>query len=206
MKLFIRLSVVILLTGMVSSAGTKYVSVFRSPKAGPSELAGLKVAAFVVIPDQGIREGREETLAEELRSRGVDCIAGYMILPGELVKDREKAKAFLKKAGVHGAVLMRLVSDEEKTYTSPGSIWYTQPYYPTFWGYWNYSWSAVYIPEYTWKERVVTLETLIYSIDRDELLWAGRSETSKPKDIKKFVKDLVDAAGKELRKAGLVSK
>jgi len=99
---------------------------------------------------------------------------------------------------------MRLVSDVERTEVSPA--WYSQPYYPSFWGYWNYGWSSVYIPEYTYTERVITLETMIYSIDRDELLWAGRSETTKPKDIKKFVKDLADETGKRLRKAGLVRK
>lgn len=48
--------------------------------------------------------------------------------------------------------------------------------------------------------------TLIYSSERDELLCAGRSETTKPKDITKFVKDLVEETGKELRKARLIKK
>ena len=205
MKSYLHVFAFILLTGSLSMAGsTKYVSTFMSPKAGLMDFSGKKIAAFVMIPDQGIREGREETLATEMRSRGLDCIAGYMILPGELVKDREKAKEFLKKAGINDAVLMRLVSDVERTEVSPA--WYSQPYYPSFWGYWNYGWSSVYIPEYTYTERVITLETMIYSIDRDELLWAGRSETTKPKDIKKFVKDLADETGKRLRKAGLVRK
>ncbi len=206
-RLSLELIAIVLMAGQFSQAGsTRYVSVFKSPRAGLIDFSGKKVAAFVVIPDQGIREGREETLASELRRRGVDCIAGYMILPGELVKDREKAKEFLRKAGVSGAVLMRLVGDEEKTFSTPDAIWYSQPYYPSFWGYWSHGWSAVYTPGYTWTERVITLETVIYSLDRDELLWAGRSETTRPKDIQKFVKDLVDAAGKELRKAGMVNK
>ncbi len=206
-RLSLQLIAVVLTVCQFSQAGsTKYVSIFKSPRAGLINFAGKKVAAFVIIPDEVMREGREETLASELRRRGADCIAGYMVLPGALVRDREKAKQFLSKAGINGAILMRLVGDEEKTYSSPGTVWYAQPYYPTFWGYWNYGWSAVYTPGYTYTERVVTLETLIYSLDKDELIWAGRSETTKPKDIQKFVKDLVDAAGKELRKAGLVSK
>ena len=48
--------------------------------------------------------------------------------------------------------------------------------------------------------------TLVYSIEQDELLWAGQSETANPKDVRKFIKDLVDAAGKEMRKSGLVKK
>ena len=207
MKLCLKILTVIVLTLTLAWAGsTKYVSIFLSPKAGALEFSGKRVAAFVVLPDPLMREGREETLAEELRQRGLDCFAGYTVLPGELVRDREKAKQFLEKAKISGAVLIRLVGDEERTSYSPGTVWYAQPYYPTFWGYWNYGWSAVYTPGYTWTDRVITLETLIYSIDKDELLWAGRSESTNPKDIKKFVKDLVDEAGKQMRKAGLVKK
>ncbi len=207
MKLCLQISFAVLLTLTLATAGsTKYVSIYLSPAAGPGSLAGKRVAAFVVIPEQSMREGREETLASELRQRGLDCMAGYTVLPGEFVRDREKAKEFLKKANISGAVLIRLLGDEEKTSYSAGTVWYTQPYYPTFWGYWNYGWAAVYVPGYKWTDRVITLETLIYSIDKDELLWAGRSESTNPKDIRKFVKDLVDAAGKEMRKAGLVQK
>jgi hypothetical protein len=207
MKFRFLLIVIIFQSCTLSFAGsTKYASVFKSPRVGLIDFSGKKVASFVIIPDEVFREGREETLAEELRRRGTDCIAGYTILPGELVRDREKSKAFLKKAGVSGVVLIRLVGDEEKTSYSPSVAWYSQPYYSSFSGYWNYGWTTVYSPGYAWTDRVITLETTIYSIDTDELLWAGRSETTNPKDIKKFVKDLVDAAGKELRKAGLVKK
>ena len=193
-------------SALLWAGSTKYVSVFRSPRAGLTELAGKKVAAFVIIPAGEFREGREETLAAELRDRGVDCIAGYMILPGPLVRDREKSKQFLEKAGISGVVMVRLIGDEERTTSSPATVWYTQPYYQGFNSYWGYGWSAVYMPGYTWTDKVITLETLIYSIDKDELIWAGRSESTNPKDIQKFVQELVKAAGKELRKAGLVSK
>jgi hypothetical protein len=198
-------AVVALLMSILLFAGTKYASIYQNPRAGMIDFSGKKVAAFVIIPDEVFREGREETLAEELRSRGIDCVAGYTVLPGPLVKDRAKAKEFLNKAKISGAVLMRLVGDEERVTASAGA-WYSQAYYPSFWGYWGYTWSAVYVPGYTWTDRVITLETAIYSIEKDQLLWAGRSESSNPKDIKKFVKDLCNAAGKELRKAGLVQK
>ena len=198
--------VFLLTCSLVWAGSTKYVSVFRNPRAGLTDLSGKKVAAFVVIPAEEIREAREETLATEMRARGIDCIAGHLILPGPLVRDREKAKAFLEKAGVNGVIMLRLVGDEERTSYSPGAVWYSQPYYQGFYNYWGYGWSAVYIPEYTWTDRVIMLETLIYSIDKDALIWAGRSESTNPKDIHKFVKELVKEAGKELRKAGLVPK
>ena len=202
----LTLVVVLQACALLWAGSTKYASIFRSPRAGLSDLSGKKIGAFVIIPSEEIRGAREETLAAEMQSRGVDCVAGYTILPGELVRNRDKAKEFLKKAGVSGVVIVRLVGDEERTTSSPATVWYSQPYYQGFNSYWSHGWSAAYVPGYTWTDKVITLETLIYSIDKDELIWAGRSESTNPKDIQKFVKELVKEAGKELRKAGLVSK
>jgi hypothetical protein len=205
MKLFMRVLLVFIPACALLLAGsTKYVSTYQNPRAGQIDFSGKKIACFVVIPSEELRSAREETVAAELRSRGHNCLAGYTILPGELVKDLKKSKEFLKKAGVSGALLLRLVGDAERT--SYSTAWYSQPYYGSFSGYWNYGWSSAYMYETKWTDRVITLETVIYSIEKDELLWAGRSETTNPKDITKFVKDLANEAGKSLRKAGLVPK
>jgi hypothetical protein len=210
MKLFMRVVMAGILSCTLLTAGsTQYVSIYQNPRAGVMDFSGKKIACFVIIPNQELRPAREETVAAELRKRGIDAFAGYTILPGELVKDREKSKEFLKKAGVSGAVLIRLLGDQEQTsQTSPvtTTAWYSQPYYGNFWGYWNYGWASTYIYATQWTDRVITLETTIYSIDRDELLWAGRSNTTNPKNITKFVEDLVKEAGKALRKAGMVPK
>ncbi len=204
MKLFVRVLLAFIPACALLLAGsTKFVSTYQNPRAGRIDFSGKKIACFVVIPSEELRSAREETVAAELRSRGHDCLAGYTILPGELVKDLKKSKEFLKNAGVSGALLLRLVGDAERT---SSTAWYSQPYYGSFYGYWNYGWSSAYMYETTWTDRVITLETVIYSIEKDELLWAGRSETTNPKDITKFVKDLANEAGKLLRKAGLVPK
>ncbi len=207
MKLCLRIVVAALLSvALAMAASTKFVSTWMNPAAGAIDFTREKVAAFVVTADETMRLGPEETLAAEMRRRGIDCLAGYTVLPGELAKDVEKAKEFLKKAGITAAVMMRVVGREQKTSYVPGTAWYAAPYYSSFWGYWNYGWPTVYTPGYLKSDTVVSVETLVYSIDKDKLLWAGKSETTNPKNVRKFVKKLVDAAGKEMRKAGLVRK
>jgi hypothetical protein len=207
MKLGLRIICTILLTSILASAAsTKFVSTWSNPTAGSLGQAGKRVAAFVLSSDETMRQGPEETLATEMRRRGIDCLAGYTVLPGELAKDLEKAKAFVKKSGVTGAILMRVVGKEEQTRYTPATVWYSAPHYSSFWGYWDYGWSAVYTPGYLTSETILSVETMVYSVEKDMLLWAGKSETTNPKDVRKFVKDLVDAAGKEMRKAGLVRK
>jgi hypothetical protein len=170
------------------------------------ERADHKIATFVIHPDEGLRLGPEETLAEELRSRGNDAVAGYTVLPGELVRDREKAREFLKRAEITIAIVFRVLGEEERVTYVPGTALYAGPVYPSFWGYWGYAWPVVYSPGYLSNDQVVALETLVYALETGDLLWAGKSETTNPKDIRKVVKELVKKAAKRMRKDGLLPK
>ena len=207
MKGFLQIIALVLLAGTpVSAASTKLVSSWKNPLAGPIDVSSMKVAAFVMSSDQTMRWGPEETLATELRKRGLDCIAGYTVLPGELAKDKQKAKEFLSRAGITGAVVMRVVV-QERTRPPQASV-YSSSYYPSFWDSWDYGWTTIYTfgADEEKKDREVSIEILFYSIEEDKLLWAGQSETTNPKDVRKFAKELVDAAGKAMRKDGLVKK
>ena len=207
MKKCIQISAFILCLSALAWAGsTKFTSAWKNPAVGPLDPAGVRIAIFVVSQDESMRLGPEETLATELRNRGRDAKAGYTVLPAELNRDKEKAKMFLKKAGLTHAIMIRVVSKDEEVNYVPGTVWYTQSYYPSFWGYWGHGWSTVYSPGYVYSDTVVTLETLLYSIEPDQLMWASISRTTNPKDIRKMVKDLANATAKQMRKAGLLQK
>ncbi len=208
MKLALRIvGAVVLTVTLATAASTTFVSMWRNPEAEPIDATAVKMATFVVSSDDTMRWGPEETLAAELRSRGMDAVAGYTVLPGELAKDKEKAKEFLKKAGITGVVMMRIVGYEKETRRQTvTTTTYTQTYYSTFWGYWNQTWSTVYEIGSRKSPRRVAIETLIYSVEQDQLIWAAESETTDPKDVRAFAEQLVDAIGEEMRKAGLVSK
>ena len=63
---------------------------------------------------------------------------------------------------------------------------------------------AVYQPGYLQSDTVVTVETNVYSVTDDKLLWSGVSETFNPSDVAKAVNDVADAASRELRRQGLL--
>ncbi len=101
MKFCLRILGVLLLSGTLTMAASiRFVSTWKNPAAGAIDVSGQRVAAFVVSSDETMRLGPEETLATELRQRGIDCIAGYTVLPGELAKDTDKAKEFKKRLPV----------------------------------------------------------------------------------------------------------
>jgi CubicO group peptidase (beta-lactamase class C family) len=184
---------------------TKFVSTWKNPEAKPASWDNEKVAAFAMTFIKASRLGAEDALAQELTRRGTQGIAGYKIVPQEMEKDKEKAKQLLVQAGIKGAVMMRVVDRRQETYQSTGSLQWVGSYYPSFWGYWGYGWGAVYQPGHMTTDTVVSIETLVYSVDQDQLLWAGVSSSTNPKNVPEFIKELCDAAGREIRKAGLVT-
>jgi len=193
--------------GLTACGGaTRFASTWVDPAARPTDWDGQKVAAFVLSSRDSIRLGAEETLARELTSRGAQGIAGYTIVPKEVTEDQDKVKELLSSAGVVGAVVMRVVGQKQEISSSPGMISYTGSYYPSFYGYWSYGWTAMYQPGQIRSDTIVSIETLLYSVEEDKLLWAGLSKTTNPENIPKFINELVSAAGKEIRKTGLVER
>jgi len=184
-------------------AGPKFVSTWKAPEASGTSFAGKKVAALIISDDQNLRVSGEEALVRELAGVGVPGgIASYRIVPREELRDAGKAKGWYERAGAEGVVAMRLLkADKRQTWTP--SMWST-PTYSSLWGYYGYSWTAVYDPGSTSVETFVVVETLVFSVPLDKLLWAGVTETTDPKDAGRVIKDIVSSTVKEMNKQGLI--
>jgi hypothetical protein len=186
-------------------ASTSFVSSWQAPVEGTIQFDNKRVAAVVVSSDETTRRAGETALAREISARGAQGVPSYTLLSGEDAKDKEAAKKKLQDAKIEGAVLMRAISNEQEISYSPGTGWYgAYPYYGSFYGYWGYGWGMAYDPGYLRTDRVVMIETLVYSVTDDKLLWAGKSKTTNPENLQKLIGELADAAAKEMRKAGFV--
>ena len=189
---------------VVLLADTKFLSTWASPEARQTSFTGKKVATLVMSSDDSLRMSGEEGLVTELEPRGIDAVAAYRLIPKEELTDPTKARGWFERAGVDGVIVMRPVSMGKRTvYTPP--VW-TSTYYSSLWGYYGYGWGAMYDPGSIRQDMVVAIETLIYSVPKNALLWAGSSETTNPKDSRKLLAELVKEAAKEMKKSGLAVK
>ena len=193
-------------------AATTFNSTWKAPDVGPMSFKGKKVVALVMSADESVRYGAEDTLAHELTLRGAVGVPAYSLIPKELTKDKEKAKEFIEKAGVVGVVSMRVVGKDKELNQSAGGYspvgvgYWGSPAYSSFWGggYYGYGWGGVYMPGYIQTDTILTVETLVFSLEKDKLVWAGRSETTNPEKVGPFIKELTAKAAAEMKKQGLV--
>jgi hypothetical protein len=181
---------------------TQFKSVYRAPGIESTSFAGKKVAALVIADDEAFRMSAEEALVRALAARGVQPVAAYRLIPREELRSKEQAKRWFEQAGAEGVVVLRPVRLERKT-TEYAPQW-TTGYYQSLWGYYGYGWTAAWSPGYTTKETIVVVETMVFSVPKDSLLWAAVSETANPKSMDAYMKALVNDAVKEMRKAGLI--
>jgi hypothetical protein len=196
---------VLLAVATLAAADTKFKSTWKAPGLEPVSFAGKKVVALVISDDDSLRVSSEEGLASELTDRGLNGVPSYRIIPKEEVKDPDKARGWFERAQAEGVVAMRLV-DARKVQTYTPATW-TGPYYGSLWGYYGYGWgSGMYIPPRVDEDALVTIETLIFSVPQNKLLWAAVSETKNPKSARQLLADLVKTTAGELQKQGLASK
>jgi hypothetical protein len=186
-------------------ATTSFTSKWRAPDAEPVQLHGQKIAAVVMTRNPTARRPAEDALAREITGHGAVGIPAYTLVPDEQVRDIESTKRLLAEAGVLGVVSMRVVSRDSLTTYVPGA-WQSGPYYGSFSGYWGYGWGSVYNPGYLQTDTIVSVETLVYSLRQDKLIWAGMSETVNPARADALVTELAERVADEMQKDGLLVK
>jgi hypothetical protein len=196
------IAVFVACSAVLVAAAPKFVAVWKSPEVARLNFAGKKVAALVITDSQSLQMSGEEALVRELTERGVTGTATYRFVPREELKSAEQAKGWFERSKVEGVVVLRPVRRE--TGREYSSVIWSSGYYPSFWGYYGYGWSNVYVIPTSRETTTITVEPLIYDLTSDRLVWAATSETRDPKTLQDFVKDLVNAAVKEMKKMKLV--
>ncbi len=201
--------------GAVALSGcssTSYNTAWKAPDAQPIKVeAGEKVLAMVISPNEATRRGAEAALAAELSRNGAEGVPAYTVIPDDAVQDQSKAKPYIDKSGAVYAVVMRATGKEKEVSGSGGMGTYPGMYGPGWGGYggfyggfYGYGWGGAYSPGYLRTDTIVNVETLVYDLKADKLIWAGQSSTVNPSKAESMIKELVDEAAKEMKKQGLL--
>ncbi len=195
---------VLLCAATFACSSTEFVSTWRSPTAQPLRLAGTKVVAVFMSKKEGVRRHAEDAMAREITKRGAQGVPSYTVIDERLIRDEKFARSAFERLGFAGSVVMRVVGNQTQVTYTP-SYWTAYPYYGHFWGgYWGWGWGSVYAPGYLEMEKVVSVETLVYSLRQDQLVWAGVSRTTDPSNLDSFIEELAGAITDQMKSDGLL--
>jgi hypothetical protein len=189
--------------GIVSAcASTPFVSSWRAPDAEPLQIQGAKVAAVAMIEQVSSRRAAEDAIARELTARGATGVPMYTIYTDEGPTDEPAARAALEREGYTGLVVFRPVGTDQEIVATP---YFGAAAYSTYWGGyyglgWGMPWYGPEIHTYT----VVSVETLVYSLRQNKLVWGGQSTTTNPSSVDRLVHDTASKVANELERQGLL--
>jgi hypothetical protein len=189
--------IIVILSVLVACASTEIVESWRDRTAGP--IGFKKVVVFFFGKDQAMRRKAEDELVRQIK--GTQSVTSYSLIPEAEFKDLDKVWDRLKERAFDGAVIMRLLGVEKEVTQVPGSY---PGYYYSFRGYYRYTWPVVYDPGYLRTDRIARVETNLYSLAEDKLIWAGVSETFNPKNAVSLVGDVARSVAKDLKAKGLL--
>jgi hypothetical protein len=184
---------------------TTFTSTWKAPDAQRVDPAGESIAALVIYGDKKRLRDAEVYLAHELTIRGARGVAAYTLLGLDGYPTVDYARARFKEAGVEGVVIMRLVAHDQTVIVDPGG--FSGSAYSSFGSYYSsYGMSVSYSTGSVQTDTVVTIETLIYSLKQDKLLWAGTSRTSNPDGLQSLITEVADAVSSQMARQGLTAR
>lgn len=199
----IQTTLAALILTLVACSSTTFESTWVAPDARPVRLTGKKVVGLFMSKNPATRRVAEDAMAREITARGAQGVPAYTVLSDAEVKDQDAVKAKLDRLGFSGVVVMRVVGKETQYSYQPDTVW-VRPYYRQFWGgYYRWGWGTVYEPGYLNVDKIVKVETLVYSLEQDKLIWAGISRTVDPARIDSFIGDLAKAVSDRMTKDGI---
>jgi hypothetical protein len=180
-----------------ADAGTRIVNSWREPSAGPLKFA--KVLVLVIAPHESQMQFGEAVLVGLMKK--THGVSAHSVMPKDDARDEQKMRAFMAKEAFDGAVTMRLLAAGQETTAQAGVY---APACTGFWGYYSYAWPMVTDIGYVHTERLFHMETQVYSLKDDKVVWGGISKTTDPKNARQLVEDVAKAVAKDLKKQGLI--
>jgi hypothetical protein len=195
-----RISVLVFVLAVLAAcASTRLINSWQDTRYSGPPLN--RVLVIGVTKQSVVRRTFEDAFVRELTAKGVQAVPSYTLIneDGEVPKDRI-AQA-VQQSGADGVLIARLVRVDRRTRVEPG---YVGPPFMGFYDYYPFAWGAFYEPPVVYSYDVVTWDTSVFDAKSNQMLWAGATETTAPKDLSKDAREAAALVVKNLAAAKLV--
>jgi hypothetical protein len=188
---------------LCSCSSTKIVSSWKDPNAQIHANQWKKILVVALLKNETNRRKAEDQMIQHLGQKG---ITSYSYLGENYTKtNEEELRKKMKNDGFDAAITMRLVDvDKEKIYT-PAQHHLYPVYYNNFSRYYYRSWNFYTTPGYYTVTKKFIIETVIYSIEDDKIIWSGITETYNPENIEKLTNEIATVIHDKMIAEGFIN-
>jgi hypothetical protein len=195
-----KLKLISALLFLAGCSSTQVVDSWKDPSV-TEPVYFRRIAVIAITPDESVRRVVEDEVVSNIGKER--SFPSYLVLDKDGLMNREKAKEEIVKYGADGAVTMRMIDSKQELNYTPGA------YIPPSHAMWNYSMYANTMapaPGMWTSDTLVRIETNLYSVADEKLLWSGRTETFNPASAKSGAREVANEVRKQLVKEGMAEK
>jgi len=198
----LAISAFILVAGCSSANKTVITGAWNNPDPEIEDFR--KILILGIGASQSSVAVVEQTVADELATVGFNAVTSTQNFTQQELSamrdDQDLAKKRLEEIGVDGILVMSVLDVKEETYYVPGTTSYyptaSYPYYGGYYGYWGRTYTTVSSPGYYEQTVSIFLESNLYDIETENLVWSAQSKTQDPSSVQaladNFARVLVD--------------
>lgn len=185
-------------------APTQLVNQWTNPAyTAPS----FKRIMVIGVTKQGVlRRTFEDEFVSQLNAAGANAVPSYRYIQEDGRVDDARLRRAVEQAGADAAIITRLVKTEQQTQATERFV---QPDTAEgFFGGYGTVWSGAYEPAQVYHYEVYNLETRLYDVVKNQVVWAGMSQTAVPgginNDINKEIKNYAEIMVQALKERNLI--
>lgn len=176
---------------------------WHEPGVTVSSSGNQKVLVMGLVKDESSRRIVEDNLVKKMPAG--KAVASYTIVTQEMVKaaKEDALSSMLTQGGFTHVLIVRLADVEKETSYVPGT---TTGYYGGYGRYYGYGAGMYSSPGYYTEDKNYFVETAIYSINPDKLLWTGTTKTVNPSKLTNTIDDIAMVVTDQMKKDGFLIK
>lgn len=183
---------------------------WKSPDAPRGQYQNVLVAALT--SNTVARQTVETELVSRLQAKGVRATRSLDVFPPNFTQGQLPPRAEIiekiRQTGHDAVLTASLLDSQTETRYVPGAMAYgpmgVHPYYNSFYGYYSHHYAMVYSPGYYRSNRTYFLETNLYDVASEKLLWSAQSETYNPSSLGRFSKNFAKLTLGRLNRDGML--
>jgi hypothetical protein len=211
------LGITLLLTGIAGgftrcASSTKITGTWKNPETAQANTAYRNVFIAAITDNLSAKQTVENDLEGQLRKQGIGTTkSGNMFSPNFTkvqLNDKEAIVQKVRDNGNDAILTVTLIAEKNQLRYVPGDMAYA-PYprhgwYGNFSGYYNYWAPQTYTPGYYTDDDVYFIETNLYDVQSEKLVWSAQSQTYNPSTLEKFSRTFAKVTADKMRSEGII--
>jgi hypothetical protein len=166
-----------------------------------------KIFVIGVANEDALRKWYEDTCVGLLKDLKYDAVPGYTLVSDPDHADKNQVKAQLLQQGFTHVLVTRVVHREDvEQYHPPTYMTVGYGGYPGYYGgwypYWSMGYSTVASPGYVTSQTVLSVESNLYEIASEKMMFTGLTQAYRSEDPQSTVNQYLHSLFYEMRSKG----